>query len=231
MSTFSVIVLISGLLFVWLIRFCLLMIDDLPPERNDYSLGSRGYRQEPLSLNYSKRKFYSLLLNLFIFSIELVMIFFLILSLLKPKFTPSSSDDISDNINIIAGNLAEASEQLSTMQQALEARIEFVEDLKKQAEIAENVISLSEEQVNAVQAKINQELEASSGKNTIVTILVSAVFFVLGLIVPQIYNVIKRKRKNTPQKDNPLLIDNPHMYTEEEIFQLFEKVKETMKKQ
>lgn len=169
-------------------------------------------------------KYKSILLRFLSLQIALIAFVALILSLLSLKSTSSASDDISNNINTIAGNLAEASEELSKIQKALEARIEFVEDLKEQAEIAENVVSLSEEQVNAVQAKINQELEASSWKNTIVTILVSAVFFVLGLIVPKISDEIKHKRKNTSKKGRP------HMYTEEEILRLLDEMKETIKK-
>lgn len=134
------------------------------------------------------------ILNILVFESDCIMTVLLILLLSSSKSTPSSSDDISDNINIIAGNLAEVSKELSSMQNALEARIKFVEDLKEQAEIAENVISLSEEQVNAVQAKLSQELEESSGKDILISILINIFFLTLGLVLPQIIKCIKCRK-------------------------------------
>lgn len=93
------------------------------------------------------------------------------------------SDDMSSKIYNIASSLTETSNELSQMQQELELRIEYVENLKREADIAESVISLTEEQVKAVQSKINQEIEASNGKNTISSFLMSAFFFVLGLLL------------------------------------------------
>ena len=139
-----------------LIRLCLIYADAFSGMRK---IIKRTTHEPPNSPNYKFRFF-----NLFLTEVELMAASMLIMLFFSPKLVSSSPDDISDNINIIADSLVEASEELSSIQQALEARVEFVEDLKKQAEIAENVISLSEEQVNAVQAKINQELEASSGK-------------------------------------------------------------------
>ncbi|MDE6661979.1 MAG: hypothetical protein K2K46_01425 [Lachnospiraceae bacterium] len=101
--------------------------------------------------------------------------------------------DISIKIENISHNLAEASSELSDIQKELEGRIEYVESLKKEAEIAENVISLSDEQVNAIQAKLNQEFEASSGKSFFQSIFISAVFFVLGLIIQPIFKAIKKR--------------------------------------
>lgn len=88
-------------------------------------------------------------------------------TIVRPGSEPIRQEDIlSDRISEISSTLAETSKELSDIQEELETRIEYVQNLKKEAEIAENVISLSEEQVNAIQAKINQELEANSEKNT-----------------------------------------------------------------
>ena len=151
-----------------------------------------GLRQEKLS-RYQRvifHRFMPFLVETIIF--EMIMTLLIYPMLLTPA--ANSTDDISQRVNEVSRNLAEASNELSYLQQALESRIEFVEDLKEQAEIAENVISLSEEQVNAIQAKLSQELEASNGKNTIITIIVSTFFFILGLIVPRLYDSIKRKK-------------------------------------
>ena len=110
--------------------------------------------------------------------------------------------DISIRIENISQNLAESSTELSKIQQELEERIKYVENLKAEAEVAQNVISLTDEQVNAVQAKLNQELEASSNKGMIQSILIASFFFVLGYIVQPILNWIKRKTgRTTENKD------------------------------
>lgn len=101
--------------------------------------------------------------------------------------------DISTRIEKISQDLAESSSQLSNIQRELEERIQYVEELKAEAEVAENVISMTEEQVSAVQAKLNQELESSSTKGMIQSILIGAFFFVLGYIVQPIHNWFKRK--------------------------------------
>ena len=105
----------------------------------------------------------------------------------------TDSDDLSSKITTISEELSISSNELMRIQKELESRIETVQELKKEAEIAENVISLSAEQVNAIQVKLNQELEQSNKKNTLTTIIVSAVFFGLGLIVNPIYSMIKKK--------------------------------------
>ena len=104
-----------------------------------------------------------------------------------------NGDGTDSKITTISEELSMSSNELMRIQKELESRIETVQELKKEAEIAENVISLSAEQVNAIQVKLNQELEQSNKKNTLTTIIVSAVFFGLGLIVNPIYSMIKKK--------------------------------------
>ena len=136
------------------------------------------------------------------------------------NFLTANNDELSEKINTISSNLKETATELTNVQQQLESRIEYVENLKEEAEIAENVISLSEEQVNAVQSKINQELNANSGKNTMITFLISALFFALGLIVQPIVNFFKRK--------NGVYIDKNieiNQYNKEELLNLLNEAK------
>lgn len=135
-------------------------------------------------------------------------------SFITPK---KSNEDISTRIEKISNNLAEASSELSNIQEELEARIEYVENLKKEAEIAENLISMTDEQVNAVQAKINQELNASSGKSFFQSIAISAFFFALGLIIQPISKTIKKKFGKKTKNDSSTSYDNK--YTDNEIAQ------------
>lgn len=103
------------------------------------------------------------------------------------------TDDLSLRIDSVSNQLSSLSKELSAIQTELENRIATVEKLKEDAEIAENVISLSKEQVEAVQATLNQELEKSSSRSTLISILISAVFFILGYIVNSLLGFAKKK--------------------------------------
>lgn len=158
--------------------------------------------------------------HMFLLTIEFIIIFILYSyfnNFFTLLLTETESTDISTKIENISNDLFAASSELSSIQQELESRIEYVADLKKEAEIAENVISLSDEQVNAVQAKLNQELDASSNKGLMQNILISSFFFMLGLIVQPILKAIKRKSDTAPEDGTSASHDNK--YSDEEIEQ------------
>lgn len=127
------------------------------------------------------------------------------------------NSDISDRIKLISYNLEEVSSELSKIQTELEGRIKYVESLKEEAEIAENVINLSNGQVNAIQAKLNQELEASSRKSFFQSIFINAFFFFLGLIVQPILKTIKKRFYKKSSNDTSISYD--HKYTSDEVAQ------------
>lgn len=152
-----------------------------------------------------------------IYSICFITLFIFITNNSKTTY---DEKDISGKITAISDNLKETATELSVLQQQLEARIDYVEKLKEEAEIAENVISLSEEQVNAVQSKINQELNANGNKSIIMSFLISALFFVLGLIVQPTINLFRHKKN----KHNNHEISNKQ-YSQEELLILLNEVK------
>lgn len=154
----------------------------------------------------------------YIWCIEVTILWLCLNSLIFPSNTSDiDSADISSRIEEISDDLSKASSELSTIQKELEARIEFVEDLKAEAEVAENMISLTDEQVNAVQTKLNQELNANSSKSLLQNILVSSVFFLLGLLIQPIYRFIKCKlAKNTNNDVKNIQVNS---YSNEEIEQ------------
>lgn len=129
----------------------------------------------------------------------------------------TSELDISTRIKKISQDISNLSNELSLIQIELENRIELVENLKKEAEIAENVINLSSEQVDAIQAKLNQELNSSGNKTLAQSILISGTFFILGIITPYTITFFKRKvtEHNEPDGEN-ILLDK---YSNEEIEQ------------
>ena len=149
----------------------------------------------------------------------------IILSGIQALLPTPSEDDISTRITRITNSLTEIASEISSIQGELETRIETVEALKKEAEIAQDVISLTDEQVNAIQSKLNQELESSSLKNTIITILVSAFFFVLGLALPAITTFFKGKQ-DKPASNVSVLSDEQ---LNQMIDQIAEKTKERLK--
>lgn len=150
-----------------------------------------------------------------------VLAFHAVSALLDSASGPIREEDIlSDRISVVSSDLARASKELSNIQEELETRIEFVQNLKKEAEIAENVISLSDEQVKAVQSKLNQELEASSGKNITTNVVISAIFFALGFIVNYIVDYIKAKKSDKCRI----------YYKSDEVLAILEKATEDIKK-
>lgn len=76
--------------------------------------------------------------------------------------------------------------ELDLLQKELGQRIELVEILKKEADQAEQIISLTEEQVKAFKNTLNQELEKESKKSFWQGVLVNFVFFILGAIASYI---------------------------------------------
>lgn len=142
-------------------------------------------------LLYSGIKFISLL--------AMTSLLFAILLIVPPLTENKDESDVSVRIEKITNSLAEISTEISSVQVELEKRIELVEQLKTEAEIAENMISLSDEQVSAIQSKLNEELNANSTKSFLQSILANALFFVLGLLIPLISKWFKRKW--VPQED------------------------------
>ena len=175
---------------------------------------------KPNYMNWRRMNRYNLSILMFeLLLLEAVIVF----SVPSPT---NSADDISEQINVVSSNLAEASAELSSIQKALESRIEFVEDLKEQAEIAENVISLSEEQVNAVQAKLARELSANSGRDRLFNIVLNAVFFMLGILFP---HAIKRLKQKKNRATNDQLLETK-LYTKADVLKILDAAQESIEK-
>ena len=86
-------------------------------------------------------------------------------------------------INGYITNLKQSSDKL---QIELEERVKMVEKLKEEAEQAETIISLTEEQVKAVRTTLNNELQKEGRKSFWQGVIVNFVFFVSGAIVSYI---------------------------------------------
>lgn len=150
-----------------------------------------------------------------IIEVEIICLNFIFRNNTSDNINDTANIEMSDRIENLSNTLSDASIEILSIQQELEARIDYVENLKREAEIAENVISLSEEQVNAVQAKLSQELEASNSKSFIQSFIPGAIFFVLGSIfTPFISFLISKFRKNSSTGNTTSAFDG---YSNEEI--------------
>lgn len=163
-------------------------------------------------------------LNFLLSYMSLCLVLIIMGYILNKPSTLSDENDISERIRTISADLEKTSKELSTVQQLLEARVEYVENLKKEADIAENVISLSEEQVNAVQAKINQEINANSEKDIVTSFIINAIFFTLGLVV-QAFIQSNSMKKNTNKQPLDL-----HNHSQEELLQLLNEAKDAIER-
>lgn len=148
-------------------------------------------------------------------NISIFLIFYIISSLLDSYLKPPKPD-ISSRIESVSTSLTEISTEIEEIQSELTQRIELVAELKKEAEIAENFISLSDDQVSAIQAKLKQEFESNSGKSLLQGILINAFFFVIGIISPRIIELLKKKLNKTNKANST---SSTNSYSEEEISQ------------
>lgn len=162
------------------------VIKELKSYRRDFRTEESSFIRKIIDSRYVKMAIYQMEMMIVLMCIGIYII----------GNNTYNDEDISVKIENVAQDLEKTSVELSNIQEELEERIKFVEELKEEAEIAENVISLTDEQVNAVQIKLNQELEASSVKGLIQNILVSMVFFVLGLIVQPYLDKVKKRLEN-----------------------------------
>lgn len=183
-------ILSAFLMTLFLIAYCLVL--DLPTFKTT--------RRRRRVLSMDKFVIYSYLVSTAVFILTVLLYYDITPAEHYEPIIVNNGDELSVKIEAISDGLAKSAKELDTIQEKLESRIATVEELKKEAEIAENMISLSEEQVDAIQAKLNQELEASSGKNLWTSILINAAFFMLGLAVQPVKNFVKgRLWKETPQ--------------------------------
>ena len=166
--------------------------------------------------NYSYLNFFPIVILGLFLCIKFFLIFLNPLDDIRTEVSYSIDEiDISTRIENLSKQLADATAEILFIQQELENRIEYVENLKQEAEIAESVISLSEDQVNAIQAKLNQELATNNNKSLYQSILINVIFFILGCISSLIIDLLKSKFNKSNKLNN---IGSPmSKYSDEQI--------------
>jgi len=161
-----------------------------------YIIPSRRKRKDAKRTGYSWREIDNYYIRIVIAIITIIISF---ISAIVPLFfndtinVPSNAPiELTDRIDAVSSNLIDVSAELNIIQRELEQRIEFVEELRREAEIAEAMIDLSREQVDAIRNMLNVELGRNETRNFWTTFLTSFFFLILGSIVtfftPKIIN-------------------------------------------
>jgi len=83
----------------------------------------------------------------------------------------------------LAKTLKDASSQIKEMEKVVQAKGKKVKELAEIAEQLESLSSMREGQVEAVKQELKSILKESSKANRIWTVVIGAIWFVLGLIV------------------------------------------------
>ena len=113
------------------------------------------------------------------------IVYEVISTILKRK-NINKEDDITSRIKDVSTVLENSVQESGELQIELEERVKMVEKLKEEAEQAETIISLTEEQVKAVRTTLNNELQKEGRKSFWQGVIVNFVFFVSGAIVSYI---------------------------------------------
>jgi hypothetical protein len=99
------------------------------------------------------------------------------------KLNISKDQDIADRIRGISYSLSKSASELAEMQEQLEKRIAFVEDLTEKAKHAEKIASLNGEQANAIQNLLDIIIRNEGRKGFVQSIVFNTIFFILGIII------------------------------------------------
>ena len=109
-----------------------------------------------------------------------------LISTIKKRKSESKEDNITSQIKRVSKVLEDSVQEINSLQIELEKRIELVEKLQKEAKDAENIISLTEDQVKAIRTTLNNELQKESRKSFWKGVAINFVFFVLGALASYI---------------------------------------------
>jgi len=102
-------------------------------------------------------------------------------TVLSPSTT--KPEDLSTRIETVSSQLKNSAAELSRIQLELEQRITLVDQLKAEAENAEAMISMSEEQVNAIRVALGDEINRNETRNFWISFFQNVFFLALGSII------------------------------------------------
>lgn len=117
--------------------------------------------------------------------------------------------DIRTRLQTISESLSGYTEELEDIQSELEARIEYVNELEKEAATAESILELSADQLDAIHSMLNEELDANTKKNQFSNILQNSFFCIVGMVVPPFVKLVIKKlsQKKSENRNEAKLIE------------------------
>ena len=99
------------------------------------------------------------------------------------KKRETKNDDVAERIKIVAEKLLSTSDELNDVQMQLEKRIIFVNEIKAQAEEAEQLLNLRKSEVDAIRTTLAKELKYEGKISFWKGVAVNFLFFIGGSIV------------------------------------------------
>ena len=92
----------------------------------------------------------------------------------------NKEETLEDRINKLTIALKESSHLVTEVENEISSRQQLVEELQKDAEKYEKLVSINQEQVDAVAQLLQGELRKESNKSFVKGIIVNFIFFILG---------------------------------------------------
>ena len=111
----------------------------------------------------------------------LIPILIRVLSLRREK--KETEAKTSEKFEELSNLLKTAGSRIKEMENELEDKRRRVKDLQKMRKELDELVSLREGQVNAIRTELKSIMEKSARRNRIWTVIIGAIWFVLGLIV------------------------------------------------
>lgn len=103
----------------------------------------------------------------------------------------SNNLEISENIDAVSKKLSESKEIIENALLEIEKQKELFENMKKEAEISQQISTMNQDQVNALnqllEGTLNKQEKKSSRKNILLNLFFSVLGAVLGFILGKVF--------------------------------------------
>jgi uncharacterized membrane protein len=106
-----------------------------------------------------------------------------IVTILQERRQKKNQEKTSEKIGRLSNVLKKASSEIEELEDEVKKKSQRLQELNEHSKQLETLMSLKEEQVEAIRKELTATLKENSRSNRIWTILIGALWFVLGLIV------------------------------------------------
>jgi peptidoglycan hydrolase CwlO-like protein len=114
-------------------------------------------------------------------------IIIVILTIVGVRYFKKNATKTSEKIDDLANVLKKASSEIITLEQEVSAKSKKLQELNVHSKQLEDLLSLKQEQVEAIKVQLKITLTENNRKNRIWTIAIGAIWFILGVIVRSIF--------------------------------------------